>query len=112
MRKLALKIGEEFWLKQDRGIVTFPEFETLGGFISTILPNVYILAGIILFALLIGGGIMVIVSAGGENPEGAGKGKKAITAALMGFLIIFASYWIMEIIKVITGIDILGGGGL
>lgn len=113
MKKLAqVKIGEQFWLKEKLGIGQVKEFETLGGLITAILPNIYILAGLILFFFLIGGGLMFIVSAGQENPEGAAKGKKAITAAVAGFIIIFASYWIMEIIRVVTGLDILGGGGL
>lgn len=117
MEKLAFDIGGELKINGGSIIDIFRPpgtsvEPTLGYFISKILPNVYILAGVILFFLLIGGGLMFIVSSGQENPEGAAKGKKAITAALLGFLIIFASYWIMEIIRVITGLDILGGGGL
>ena len=55
---------------------------------------------------------MVVTNAGSGNPEGAAKGQKAITAALIGFLIVFASYWIMQIIGKITGIDFLKGGGI
>lgn len=109
MKKLAqVNIGEELLLNGE-GVVSLG---TLGDIISAILPNIYILAGVILFFLLIGGGIMFIVGAGQENPERAGQGRKAITAALAGFLVIFASYWIIQIIEVVTGVDILGGGGL
>lgn len=121
MSKLAFNIGEELWLKFGTGISECSVWEDLpsgerrcissayssiGGFISSILPNIYTLAGIILFFLLIGGGLAIIISAGQENPEGAAKGKKAVTAALVGFLIIFASYWIIQIIEVITGVKI------
>jgi len=106
MQKIAFNIGEALF-GEHLGLTTSM---TLGDIISNILPNIYILAGIILFFLLIGGGLMFIISAGRENPEGAGQGKKAITAALIGFLIIFASYWIIQIIKVITGVDFLSGG--
>lgn len=108
MQKIGFNIGEALF-GEHSGLT---KEITLGDIISNILPNIYIFAGIILFFLLVGGGLMFIVSAGREDPEGAGKGKKAITAALMGFLIIFASYWIIQIIKVITGIDFLGGIGL
>lgn len=115
MKKLALiNIGEE--LKIDGGSIldlfrpdpTTPP--TLGYFISKILPNVYIAAGLILLFLLIGGGLMVIVGAGQESPERAGQGKKAITAAIAGFFIIFASYWIIQIIEEVTGIEIFAPG--
>lgn len=103
MEKLAFNIGEALFGEHPGLSPT----TTLGEIISNILPNIYILAGVILFFLLIGGGLMFIFSAGREDPEGAGKGKQAITAALLGFLIIFASYWIIQIIEVITGVDIL-----
>lgn len=106
MQKLAFNIGEALF-EEHLGLTTSM---TLGEIISNILPNIYILAGVILFFLLVGGGLMFIVGTGQENPEGAAKGGKAITAALIGFLIIFASYWIIQIIKIITGIDFLSGG--
>ena len=84
-----------------------PPFTDVGSFISTLLPNVYVIASLILFFLLIFGGFTFIVSAGNQNPEGVKKGGNAIGAALMGFLLIFASYWIIQIIEIITGIQIL-----
>lgn len=112
MPKLAFKIGEEFKLGGEGGIATATGYGSIGELITTILPNIYVAASIIAFFLLIGGGLMFIVSAGKQDPEGAGKGKQAITAALAGFILIFASYWLIQIIQVVTGIDILGGGGL
>lgn len=126
MEKLALRIGEEFRLREKLGIESvclkhdpatgeciqwkggLPAYSSLGAFISAILPNIYIIAGVILFILLVIGGLIVITSAGKAEQEGVQKGQKAITAALVGFLIIFASYWIMQIIKFVTGLDILG----
>jgi len=87
-------------------------YPTPGKLISVILKNVYILAGILLFVLLIFGGFSVIIGAGENDPKKTAAGKKAITSALIGFLIVFASYWIIRIIEIITGINILGGGGL
>lgn len=108
MEKLALvNIGKELLLKPGVGVESIG---TLGEFITAVLPNIYILAGLILLFLLIGGGLMVIVSAGQENPEGAATGKKAITAAVAGFFVIFASYWIIQIIEVVAGIEIFAPG--
>lgn len=111
MRKiLAFNIGEEFTLGENQpGIGTKPAFQTVGNFISAILPNVYIIASVILFILLIVGGITVITNAGKGEQEGVQKGQKAITAALVGFLIIFASYWIIQIIEILTGVSIFQG---
>lgn len=87
-------------------------FSDIGSLVSVILFNVYVVAGVILLFLLVFGGIQIIASAGSGNPEGAAKGKSAVTAAVIGFLIIFGSYWIIQIIEVLTGIDILIGQGL
>jgi len=82
-------------------------FKDLGSFISALLPNVYMIAGVIIFILLIFGGFTYIVSAGRAKPEGVQQGKNAITAALIGFLLIFCSWWLIQIIEAITGIKIL-----
>lgn len=110
MKELAqINIGEQFKLN-GKGISQTEAFQSLGNFISAILPNIYILAGLIMLFLLIGGGLMFIVGAGQESPERAGQGKKAITAALAGFLVIFVSYWIIQIIEIVAGIKIFEPG--
>ena len=104
---LAFNIGDQFLLKPDRPV---KEIGTIGGIISTLLQNIYVLAGILLFILLIIGGLSFIMGAGEDNPEKAKKGKQAITAALIGFMIIFCSYWVIKIIEIITGVSILNPG--
>ena len=115
MEKLAFDIGEQFWLREPtpgvgEGIRKAVGYGSIGELISAILPNIYIFAGIILFILLIVGGLMVIINSGKGEQEGVQTGQKAITAALVGFLIIFASYWIMQIIEIVTGIKIFESG--
>jgi len=111
VRNLLAKvnIGEEFWLKKDVGIgdeSVYPAYQSIGSFISAILPNIYVIAGVILFLLMVFGGLTYIKSAGSSDEEGVKKGQQAITAALVGFLIIFASYWIIQLIEIITGVEI------
>lgn len=82
-------------------------FETPGALISVILKNVYMFAGILLFVMVIIGGYSIIAGAGENDPKKTGSGKKTLTTALIGFLIIFASYWIIKIIEKITGLGIV-----
>lgn len=86
------------------------KFSTFANLVSVLLPNLYLLSGVIFLVLLIFGGLSLIMGAGGGDPQKAGQGKKAVTTAIIGFLLIFASWWIIQIIEVITGIDILKGG--
>jgi hypothetical protein len=79
----------------------------IGGLVSTIVSVALTLSGIIILILFVLGGIGIIAGAGGNNPEQAQKGKQTITAAAIGFVIVFAAYWIVQLIEFITGIHIL-----
>ncbi|MBP7119155.1 hypothetical protein KBA63_03625 [Candidatus Woesebacteria bacterium] len=90
---------------------------TTSDLFQTILSGSYAIAGIILLFILIGGGLAVIFGAGNNDPKGAAAGKQAITYAIIGFLVIFVSYWIIRFIEVLVGVDFFtfpifsGGGG-
>lgn len=75
-----------------------------GTYVSRILGAAYVIAGVSFFILLVFGAFTIITSAG--NPEKAKQGRAAATSALIGFLLIFASYWIIQIVEVVTGIQI------
>jgi len=56
--------------------------------------------------MLVIGGLGIIMGAGKNDPQQLGRGKAAATAALLGFIIIFTAFWIVQIIEYITGVDI------
>ena len=103
---LSFNIGDQFWVRPNQGIKGAAGFGSIGEIISNLLQNIYVLAGILLFVLLIVGGFSFIIGAGQDNPEQAKKGKQALTAALIGFAVIFCSYWVIKIIEIITGLKI------
>jgi len=82
----------------------------LGDFVSIILSNAIVLAGFAMLVLFLIGGFSVIAGAGQDNPDQAAKGKQAITSAIIGFIIVFASYWIVKIVETLTGLQILNPG--
>lgn len=105
---LQVAIGDDFTLGEGGpGIGSSDTYETLGGLITTILPNVMIVANIILFFLIVFGGLTMIANAG--NAEKQAQGAQVLTTSLVGFLIIFGSYWIMQILGIITGYGFLDG---
>lgn len=79
--------------------------DTVGGIISNFLPSILTLAGLILFGMLVMGGFTML--AGAADKESQENGKKQITSALIGFLIIFLAYWIAQILQVIFKVNIL-----
>lgn len=83
-------------------------FTNLGSFFSgetNILNYVFVFAGLTLFIFLIIGGFGILTSAGSPDKMKAAQGK--ITSAIIGFVIIFISYWLVRIIEIMLGISIL-----
>ena len=74
--------------------------------IEVVLPFVFVIAGLILFVMFIFGGFTIFVSAG--NPEKIKQGQGMIVNALIGFLVIFAAYWIIQILETTLGFNITG----
>lgn len=80
-------------------------YSSVGQLVSNILPNVYITAGIVIFFMLVFGGFTMITNT--NNADKQQEAGKIITGAIIGFIIVFASYWIIQLIEVLTGIPIL-----
>jgi len=105
VEKLAqVDIGKEFFNEQKN----LTELSDIGSLVSIIVQAAMVIAGLIFLFLLIVGGISIIAGAGNDNPEQTAKGKKAVTSAIIGFLVVFAAYWIVQLIQELTGITILG----
>jgi TRAP-type C4-dicarboxylate transport system permease small subunit len=102
-----VNIGESYKVG-DEGISSV--FHSFGEFFQHLLSPIYIFAGIIMLFLLIFGGFSVIIGAGKEDSGQIQKGQKAITAAVIGFIIIIGSYFIIKLIEVVTGVNILESG--
>ena len=82
-------------------------FRDIGSLVSVIVPNVFLLTGIIAFVLLILGGFGFIVGAGAGDTKRMEQGKKGITGAVIGLLVIIGSFWIIQILEKLTGIPLL-----
>mgnify|MGYP005624963479 FL=1 len=82
------------------------DFDSLGSLISTLLPYVFTLTGLILFFVIIGAGFTMFTSAG--NPDKTKKAGQQLTFGLIGFFVVFAAYWISQLLENIFGVSILG----
>jgi hypothetical protein len=81
------------------------KFDSVGSIISTLLPYLFSIAGLILFGMLIMGGFEMMTA--GTDAKKADAGKTRITSAIIGFAIIFAAYWIAQILQIVLGVSIL-----
>ncbi len=82
-------------------------FTTFGDLVNIIVRNAFMLAGVITFILLIFGGIGIIVGAGSGDTKKLEQGKKTLTGALAGLLIVVTSVWLVQIIEKVTGLNLL-----
>jgi len=71
---------------------------------GNVVKSALALAGVVLFVLLIIGGLKYITSGG--DPKAAEGAQKTITYAIGGLIIILLSYLILVLIKTITGVDV------
>lgn len=80
------------------------ELNTIGDIINALIPYIFALAGIILLFLLIWGGFGYLTSGGDPKKVESARGK--LTHAIVGFIIIFVAYWLVQILETIFGIQI------
>lgn len=80
-------------------------FNSIGEIISKLLPYVYVVAGLALLLMLVLGGIGLMTSAG--NPDKIKSASGRIKVALIGFLIIFISYFVALIVEKILGVSFM-----
>lgn len=79
---------------------------TFGVVLSALLPYLYVFGGMILFSMLIWGGFEML--AGAQDTKAQEAGKNRITAAAIGFILLFVSYWLAQLLQFLLGINILG----
>lgn len=105
MNKLALTLPGGENIKEPEGL-KFGNQSTIGDILSGLLPYIFVIAGLTLFILLIMGGFGLLTSAGSPDKVKAAQGK--ITSAIIGFVIIFIAYWLMRILEIVFGLNLLG----
>ena len=108
MNQLAqTDIGDAFF--GTSGGSGFKSLTGIGDIIALFLNIAFILAGVILLFYFILGGIGMMASAGKNDPQQAEQAKKTVTSAIIGFVVVFASYWIVSLIGQLLGIQVLQG---
>lgn len=85
----------------------FTDPKDLPSLVTSFLNIAFFVAGLILLFFFIMGGIKLMSSAGKDNAQDAEQAKKTITSALIGFIVVFASYWIVKLIGSIVGTPII-----
>jgi len=82
----------------------FPDVSSL---VRVVVANAFVLAGVLCFLLLVFGGFSFIMGAGSGDTKQTEKGKQAVTGAIVGLLLVISSFWILQILGRLTGMDLL-----
>ena len=80
----------------------------IGKLISSVISLAFIIAGILVFAFLVWGGIEWITSGGDKTKTEQARNR--ITNALVGLAIVAASYAVMRLISYFFGVNVLDAG--
>lgn len=79
-------------------------YSTPADLLNVVVPNLFVAAGVFLFVMILFAGFKFAMS---PDSKDKGDAKDLIKNALIGFGIMFGAYWIVRIIEVIVGTDIL-----
>ncbi|RLC31705.1 hypothetical protein DRH13_02670 [Candidatus Woesebacteria bacterium] len=77
---------------------------TVGGIVSAFIRLILVIAALVFFFILVIGGIRWIAS-GGDKAQ-TETARNQITAALVGLVIVFAAWAIVQLINTFFGVDI------
>jgi hypothetical protein len=80
---------------------------TVGSIISAGIQILLIVTSIILLFVLIIGGITVMTAGAEGNPQKTAQGQQAVTAAIIGLVIVFGAWAVISLINLFFGVDIL-----
>lgn len=71
--------------------------------VSVIVSNLFVLSGVILFLTIFYSGFKFIQ----DGTKGKDEAKTILTTAAIGFIIMFVAYWVVQIIELAIGQEIL-----
>lgn len=105
MNKLVLKLPDGTSIKSVDGLPT-SESTSLSSLIQLVVTFMFIGASILALFFLIWGGIQWIVSGGDKTAVEAAR--KRVTYSLLGLIVVFFSYFIVNLIGNFFGVKLLG----
>ncbi len=105
--KLPGPEGSQVNISYPKGFLFGGGANTVGAIISQALPLVIGLAGLGLLVMLISAGYTFMTSAG--DAKKMEEGRQRLTNAILGFVIIFGAYWLVQIVGVMFGTTVTSG---
>lgn len=89
------------WGSGEENVAQISDLEII---FQNLLNVVMVLAGLVFFVMLLAGGLNYLTSGG--DPEKVKKAGGTISNALMGFVLLIASWFILRFISQFSGVDL------
>ena len=99
VESVEIDLGSKLVLKD--GSPVKDVFNSTDDMINLVVKVVFVGAGFFLFLMIVGAGFALVQ---GDSKD-KDKAKTTMTSAAVGFMILFGAFWIMQIIQLITGIN-------
>lgn len=80
------------------------KFTTVGGIVNAVIPILFVIAGFFLLYYLVSGGFSLMFSKGDQRAVEGAKAK--VTNAVVGFVILFVAYWLVQLLGEVLDISI------
>lgn len=81
-------------------------FNTIGQVVTVVVNNAFVIAALLAFIFILIAGFGILVGGAGD-PKKAEQSKQMATYAVVGFLVIIFSFWIVQLIGMLIGKNIL-----
>lgn len=95
-----LNLGECFLLNENQTVSEV--YPTAGSILNIFTRYIFVLGGLIIFVLIIYAGFLFMT----DDSKGMDRAKQILSSALIGFIVMFCAYWIVQILAAITGVDL------
>jgi len=79
------------------------KFSDIGGMVGEAIPYIFGIAGVGLLIMIIAAGFNLMTSAG--DAKKMEQGKSQLTYAIIGFIVIFCAFWIVQFAGIAFGIE-------
>lgn len=104
MNKLAFSLNIKYGAKVGETVLGTP---SIGNLVTNVVDTLIAIGAIIALFLFITAGYQIISAAGNNDPKRQSQGQQTLTYAIIGFIITFASYWIIRFLEVILKADFI-----
>ncbi len=78
------------------------QFSSLGSIPTKLLPIALVVGGVIFFIMVIFSGFSILAGAGSDDAAVKAKWHQILTYGMVGLVIMFGAFWILQIINFIT----------